>query len=141
MPEYYDLTITSSGSLTCNPYNPAIGTGGVLVFNVSNNFTVEQGGKCDVSGKGFLSGQGGNGGAGGSAGIGGLAGTIGQNGGNTGVQQNTGINGGGNGGSYGGSGALGGNAITSFGISSPAINGSLLSAQPPRIVLGNGEIS
>ena len=64
VPEYGNLTISSTGELTCAPYNPTTGTGGVLAFMVGTTFRIENGGKCDVSGKGFQGSVGGSGGIG-----------------------------------------------------------------------------
>ena len=50
VPEYDDAT---AAGLTCMPWNGT--TGGVLVFEVANNLTLE--GNLDVSGKGFRGGQ------------------------------------------------------------------------------------
>ena len=139
VPEYEYLNIFSSSSLTCSPYNPTTGTGGILAFNVKEEFTIINGGICTVVGKGYAGGQGGSGGVAGAGGQGGLAGlTNGQNGGDSGVQLNTGIFGGGNGGSYGSFGTNGSSATTPFGLGSgsPASNLSQMQNIPPMILLG-----
>jgi hypothetical protein len=88
IPQYVDLTIANNGVLTSAPYNDS--TGGVLVFEVQDTFTLVSGGRCDVSGLGFqdntpsnigTAGWPGSGGAGGAAGSGGAAGIIGGPGG------------------------------------------------------------
>jgi hypothetical protein len=138
VPEYENLTIAAGGILTCLPYNSTTGTCGVLVFNVNQNFVIQQDGFCNVSGKGFSGGVGASGGAGGAGGTGGLAGAFGQNGGNSGIQFNTGISGGGDGGSYGNPGNLGVVASIPSGIGSgaPASNLSTLSSSPTHLILG-----
>jgi hypothetical protein len=87
IPQYIDLKIANNGVLTAAPYNDT--TGGVLVFEVQDTFTILSGGRCDVSGLGFrnsrssvgTAGWPGDGGAGGAAGSGGAAGIIGGPGG------------------------------------------------------------
>ncbi|NBR14520.1 MAG: hypothetical protein EBU01_08045, partial [Crocinitomicaceae bacterium] len=53
VPEYEYLNINPGASLTCLPYNPTTGTGGVLAFNVKETFSIFQGGSCNVTGKGY----------------------------------------------------------------------------------------
>ena len=139
VPEYEYLYLGNNSSLTCPPYNPITGAGGVLAFNVKENFTIDQGSVCNVSGKGYPGGLNGIGGTAGTGGIAGLAGpTAGQNGGNNGTQPNTGLFRGGDGGSYGSGGTLGGvaGAITGLGSGSPSSNNSNLQVNPPVVLFG-----
>jgi hypothetical protein len=70
--------VPSGATLTASPWNGS--TGGILTFTVKNNFKIQPGGICDVSGLGFsgvVGGAGGTGGSGGTAGAGGASGQIG----------------------------------------------------------------
>jgi hypothetical protein len=112
IPQYVDLTIANTGVLTAAPYNDT--TGGVLVFEVEDTFTIVPGGRCDASGLGFqgsasvyCNAGAAFGGAGGAAGSGGAAGLIGGPGGggpfpgDTAWIQCSGVGDGGNGSVYG----------------------------------------
>ncbi|MBS1596398.1 MAG: T9SS type A sorting domain-containing protein [Bacteroidetes bacterium] len=97
VPQYTSLRITPAGTLTAIPWNGS--TGGVLSFVVRDTFTIDSGGRCDVSLQGFAGGTAGVAGIGGAGGTSGAAGlTQGANGGNIGLAVNTGIGGGGDGG-------------------------------------------
>ena len=96
VPQYTSLIIPSGAILTAAPWNGT--TGGILTFMVKDTFTIQMGGKCDVSGLGFSPGITGVGGGGG---VGGAGGAIGQPGGDSLQVYGSGIGGGGNGGQYG----------------------------------------
>jgi len=55
VPRITDLTVTSSGELTCPTWNGS--TGGVLALEVLTNTVINNGGKISVTGKGFRGGQ------------------------------------------------------------------------------------
>ena len=107
--QYTNVTINSTGILTCNPYNAATGTGGVLFFYADGVFTINAGGKCDVNGKGFPANAVGAGATGGAGGNGGTSANI--HGGLASIP-NTGLNGGGNGGLQMNNAAAGGSSIS-----------------------------
>jgi hypothetical protein len=93
VPQYTNLTIPAGAGLTAAPWNGT--TGGVVAFMVQNTFTVQTGGKCDVSGLGFT---GSSGGMDGSGGIGGIGGATIQNGGDSLLVLYSGLGNGGDGG-------------------------------------------
>ena len=62
VPEYSNVTINAGASVTCHPWDPEGGTGGVIPLMVSGTLTIE--GTIDASAKGFAPGAPGGGGIG-----------------------------------------------------------------------------
>ncbi len=75
MQEYKNLTMQSGATLTCAPYDPITGLGGVVAFLVQDTF-IMNGGTVDAYAKGYPGGIGGTGGAGGAGGYGGITGSF-----------------------------------------------------------------
>ncbi len=128
VPQYTSLRITPTGTLTATPWNGS--TGGVLSFVVRDTFTIDSGGRCDVSLQGFAGGTAGIAGTGGAGGTGGALGLLqGANGGNNGLAVNTGIGGGGDGGLTGSAatGNINAAGLNCPGCGAPASNQSVIS--------------
>jgi hypothetical protein len=70
--QYTNVTLYSSGVLTCSDWNGE--TGGIICFKVSEDLNVN--GSINASGKGYIGSNGSAGGSGGTGGLGGLGGSC-----------------------------------------------------------------
>ena len=55
IPNYTDMTVGASGTITSNAWNGTNATGGVVIFRVSGTLAIASGGKIDTSGLGYAS--------------------------------------------------------------------------------------
>ena len=143
VPRFLNLSFSPTGSLTCDPYDPGTGVGGVVTFKVANNLTLRD--NCiDVAGKGYpgsIGGStGGNAGVGGNGGAAGSLTTKGGKGGNFGQVFLSGICCGGDGGEKGDDGTSGSLGSMLYNPGFSGTNASILGCTTfvKRPVMGSG---
>ncbi len=155
IPQYTNVTITSTGTLTAPAWDGA--TGGILIFYVNGTLNIQSGGRINVTGIGFPGGTGGIGGTAGTGGAGGTGGSSaigGQAGGNGSLGAGGGVGGeggplvpgllaagtGGNGGGVGAAGGTGANGTAGGGTNAglAGFAGNNFSTIPSSLMMGGG---